>query len=93
MFDILKAPVFAFQEFIQLAGRATRNIVRRPHYFDDVSLQMDIVGVGSLPIILLIGFFSGSVMALQMSRALAQYGASGQVGQAVPQQGAGFLDL
>ena len=80
MFDILKAPIFAFQEFIILAGRATRNMWRRPHYIDDISLQMDIVGVGSLPIILLIGFFSGSVMALQMSRALAQYGAAGQVG-------------
>jgi phospholipid/cholesterol/gamma-HCH transport system permease protein len=31
----------------------------------------------------LIGFFSGVVMALQMSRALATYGAQGQIGQIV----------
>lgn len=46
-------------------------------------LQMDIIGVGSLPIVALIGFFSGAVMGLQMSRALATYGATGQIGQIV----------
>lgn len=70
-----------FQEFILLACRSTANIVRRPFYATDVIVQMDTIGVGSLPITILIGFFSGAVMALQMSRALSQYGASGQVGQ------------
>ena len=64
-----------------LAGRATANIVRRPFYGQDLILQMDTIGVGSLPITILIGFFSGVIMALQMSRALSQYGATGQVGQ------------
>lgn len=81
MLDILKSPIVTFQEFILLAVRATANIVRRPFYLSDVFLQMDTIGVGSLPITILIGFFSGAVMALQMSRALSQYGASGQVGQ------------
>ena len=44
---------------------------------------MDIIGVGSLPIVILTGFFSGLVITMQMSRALAQYGATGQVGQIV----------
>src|SRR4051812_20344318 len=44
---------------------------------------MDIIGVGSLPIVVMTGFFSGAVMALQMSRALATYGATGQTGQIV----------
>ncbi|MEO8025549.1 MAG: ABC transporter permease [Bryobacteraceae bacterium] len=83
MLDVLKPPVSAFQDFIVLAGQATRNVFRRPHYSDDIALQMDLVGVGSLPIVLLIGFFSGAVMGLQMSRALAQYGAQGQVGNIV----------
>jgi len=83
LLDFLKPPVLAFQEFFELAGRAFRNIFRRPHYFDDISLQMDIIGVGSFPIVGLIGFFSGAIMALQMSRALNQYGAAGQVGQIV----------
>ena len=83
MLDILKPPVSTFQEFFVLAGKAFRNVFRSPHYFDDIVLQMDIIGVGSVAISILTGFFSGAVMALQMSRALAQYGASGQVGQIV----------
>ena len=73
----------SFQEFILLAGRAFLNIIRRPHYFDDVLLQMDIIGFGSVPIVLLTGFFSGAIIALQMSRALNTYGASSQVGNIV----------
>ena len=83
MLDILKTPVAAFQEFILLSLRALRNIVRRPHYADDIFIQMDVIGVGSLFIVSLIGLFSGIVMALQMARALTTYGAQGQVGQIV----------
>src|SRR5215470_3975167 len=83
MFDFLKAYVETFQEFVLLTGRAMRNVFRSPHYADDIFQQMDIIGVGSLPIVIMIGFFSGSVMALQMARALATYGAQGQIGQIV----------
>src|SRR5438552_1802084 len=44
---------------------------------------MDSIGVGSLPIVALTGFFSGAVMALQMSRALGQYGQVGKTGTLV----------
>jgi phospholipid/cholesterol/gamma-HCH transport system permease protein len=83
LLDILKAPVLAIQDFFTLAGKAFNNIIRRPHYYDDIVLQMDNIGVGSLAIVILTGFFSGGVMALQMARALGQYGATGQVGQIV----------
>jgi len=83
LLDFLKGPVETFQEFLFLSGRAIRNIVRSPHYAEDILLQMDAIGVGSLFIVSLIGFFSGVVMALQMSRALATYGAEGQIGQIV----------
>jgi phospholipid/cholesterol/gamma-HCH transport system permease protein len=83
LLDFLKRPILSFQNFIELSGRAVANIFRTPHYGNDIFLQMDIIGVGSIPIVLLTGFFSGAVMALQMSRALAQYGAQGQVGQIV----------
>jgi len=83
LLDFLTPPVAALQDFIILAGRALRNVFRQPHYTDDVFLQMDIIGVGSLSIVILTGFFSGLVITMQMSRALAQYGATGQVGQIV----------
>ena len=83
MLDLLKPPVESLQDFFILAGRAIRNIFRAPHYFDDVFVQMDIIGVGSLPIVLLTGLFGGGIMALQMSRALATYGATAQAGPIV----------
>ncbi len=83
MLDFLKTPVAAVQEFFVLCGTAIRNVTRRPHYTDDIFLQMDAIGVGSLPIVILTGFFSGAVMALQMSRALAQYGQVGRTGNIV----------
>ena len=83
MLELLKPPIAAFQDFIFLSGRAVKNIFRTPHYSTDILMQMDIIGVGSLPIVVLTGFFSGAVMGLQMSRALATYGATGQIGQIV----------
>ncbi len=83
MLDFLKGPLEAIQDFYLLAGRALRNIARKPHYTDDIKIQMDSIGVGSIPIVLLTGFFSGAVMALQMGRALQQYGQTGRTGTVV----------
>jgi len=83
LLNFLKEPVLAVQEFFVLTGNALRNILRKPHYGDDVILQMDSIGVGSLQIVFMTGFFSGAVMALQMSRALAQYGQVGKTGSLV----------
>jgi phospholipid/cholesterol/gamma-HCH transport system permease protein len=79
----LTTTIASFQEFVFLAGRAFLNVVRSPHYYDDVFLQMDIIGFGSLPIVILTGFFAGAIIALQMSRALNTYGATSQVGAIV----------
>jgi phospholipid/cholesterol/gamma-HCH transport system permease protein len=83
LLDPFKAPVLAVQEFFLLTGRALRNIFRTPHYGDDIILQMDNIGVGSLPVVVLTGFFSGAVMTLQMSRALSDYGQVGRTGNVV----------
>lgn len=83
MFDWVKSPVLAVQDFYILAGRAIRNIARRPLYADDIFMQMDIIGVGSLPIVIMTGFFTGAVMTMQMARALQQYGAVSQTGMVV----------
>ena len=44
---------------------------------------MDIIGVGSLPIVVPTGALSGAIIALQMSRALSTYGANSEVGPIV----------
>ena len=83
MFDILKGPILAIQEFYLLTGRALRNVGRKPRYGDDIKLQMDALGFGAVPIVVLTGAFSGAVMALQMGRALQQYGQTGRTGTVV----------
>lgn len=83
MVSFLKTWLGSFQEFLLLSGRAFSNLVLSPHYSDDIYLQMDIIGIGSVPVVLLTGFFTGGILALQMARALNQYGASNQVGTIV----------
>ncbi len=79
MLDFLKGPVQAMQDFVAIAGKAGKNVFRSPHYARDILLQMDSIGVGSLPVVILTGFFTGAVMAMQLARALSTYGATGQV--------------
>lgn len=78
-----KQRVLVVQEFTVLAGRAFRNIFRPPHYFSDIVQQMDFIGFGSLPIVILTGFFTGAVLALQMANTLTTFGETSLTGQLV----------
>jgi phospholipid/cholesterol/gamma-HCH transport system permease protein len=81
--DALQRAVLVVQEFVLLSGRAIANLFRRPHYWADVMMQMDAIGVGSLPIVTLTGFFTGAVLALQMFSTLSTFGAAAQTGKMV----------
>jgi len=83
LLDSLKQPVLTVQDFFTLTGRAFKGLVQAPHYWDDFVMQMDILGVGSMTIVVLVSFASGLIITMQMARALQQYGATGQVGQIV----------
>ncbi len=71
-----KLAVFAVQERAVLAWNAIRFIFARPFYAGDVIQQMDAIGVESLGIVLLTGFFTGMVLALQSRRAWRKFGAA-----------------
>src|SRR5579872_4855706 len=71
------------QDFFIMSGRAAKSVFQPPHYVNDLLMQMDIIGVGSLSIVILVSFASGLIITMQMARALQQYGATGQVGQIV----------
>jgi phospholipid/cholesterol/gamma-HCH transport system permease protein len=79
----IKGHLEGLQAYSLLTGRAFRNFFARPFYGADVMLQMDSIGVGSLPIVVLTGFFTGAVMALQLASTLAQYGQIERTGQLV----------
>ena len=71
-----KMRVLAVQEYFGLAAKAIRFIFARPFYVGDIVQQMDAIGVQSLGIVLLTGFFTGMVLALQTSVQMAQFGAT-----------------
>jgi phospholipid/cholesterol/gamma-HCH transport system permease protein len=79
----IKKQVLAVQEYSILAGTAIGDIFTRPHYWADVYTQMDSIGVGSMPIIVLTGFFTGCVLALQSVTALQEFGAVSMTGSLV----------
>ena len=81
--DFAKQRVLAVQEFTFLSARAVGNIFRSPHYGSDIVRQMDFIGFGSLPIVVLTGFFTGAVLALQMSKTLSTFGETSLTGQLV----------
>lgn len=78
-----KRGVSAVQRYSLLSARALGNLFRRPFYGADIITQMDSIGVGSLPIVVLTGFFTGGVLALQSASTLSQFGATAVTGQLV----------
>ncbi len=79
----LKRQVLAVQEFTGLLVDTVRLTFTPPRYLTDTLLQMDVIGVGSLPIVLLTGLFTGGVLSLQTYRTLERFGEVGLLGQAV----------
>ena len=47
----------------------------RPFYWHDVVEQFEQIGIGSLTVVVLAGFFTGAVLALQTGITLDQFGA------------------
>jgi phospholipid/cholesterol/gamma-HCH transport system permease protein len=81
--EIAKEKVAAVQDYAILAWRSISNLFAHPRYFGDTLLQADSIGVGSLPIVVLTGAFTGAVLALQTSATLQQFGSLSLTGQLV----------
>jgi phospholipid/cholesterol/gamma-HCH transport system permease protein len=79
----IKGAVLEVQEYIRLQVATMRAIFSRPFYFHDVVEQFDQIGIGSLTVVLLTGFFTGAVLALQSGITLDQFGARPFVGRLV----------
>jgi phospholipid/cholesterol/gamma-HCH transport system permease protein len=75
--------VLELQETTLLAARAVSGLLKRPRYIPETIAQMDAIGVGSLTIIILTGFFTGGVLTLQTFPTLQYYGAQDQTGRLV----------
>jgi len=74
LMDRLKRSILHVQEYTLLSARSVSNLFSPPYYMSDVLDQMDVIGVGSLPIVLLTGFFIGAVMVLQTAAQFERFG-------------------
>ena len=81
--DWLKIAIHEVQEYVRLQVATIQGIFSRPFYFHDVVEQFDQIGIGSLTVVLLTGFFTGAVLALQSGVTLDQFGARPFVGRLV----------
>jgi phospholipid/cholesterol/gamma-HCH transport system permease protein len=81
--DGIKRQVLSVQEYAQLTFRSLANLASSPRYWSDTLEQMDLIGVGSLPIVILTGFFIGGVMVLQTASQFEKFGETALTGDAV----------
>ena len=79
----LKAAILEVQEYTLVTIAAIRGVFTRPFYFRDVVEQFEAIGIGSLTVVLLTGFFTGAALALQSGQTLDQFGARSLVGRLV----------
>ncbi len=75
--------VLTVQDYSLFAYRAVTNVFRPPIYWPDFLVQSDIIGVGSLSIVILAGLSTGGVLALQSAATLSAFGATAVTGQFV----------
>ena len=81
--DAAKDGILKVQDYAKLSYHSVANLFTRPRYVQDTLDQMDIIGVGSLPIVLLSGFFIGAVMVLQTGAQFQRFGGVALVGDVV----------
>src|SRR5580693_1845656 len=81
--DGIKREVLAVQDYARLSFEALSDAFTPPFYWNDTLEQMDIIGVGSLPIIVLTGFFIGGVLVLQTAAQFERFGETALTGDAV----------
>jgi len=81
--EFAKRKVQSTQEYSLLAAQSLANLFKRPLYVADMIQQADLVGFGSLPIVLAACFFTGAALALNSATTLSRFGALTVIGQLV----------
>lgn len=79
----LKSAALEVQEYMRLTAATFRSVFTPPIYRRDIIEQFDMIGVGSLTVVLLTGFFTGAALASQSGLTLDQFGARPIVGRLV----------
>lgn len=75
--------VLALQDYSLLAAQSVGNLFTPPQYWKDTLDQMDLIGVGSLPIVVVASFFIGGVLVINTSAQLQRFGMAALTGDGV----------
>ncbi len=78
-----KGKVQSVQDYALLSWRSITNLFQPPRYPADMIQQADLIGFGSLPIVLAACFFTGAALALNSATTLSRFGALSLIGQLV----------
>ncbi len=81
--EYVKLQILSVQNYSILCGRAVANVFSPPHYTLDLLDQMDVIGIGSLPIVILAGIFIGAILVLQTAAQFARLGETSLTGDVV----------
>jgi phospholipid/cholesterol/gamma-HCH transport system permease protein len=81
--DVAKDIALAVQDYTLLSAQSLANFFRRPLYMGDMLQQADLIGVGSLPIVVLTGLSVGALLALNAASTLEQFGGITLIGRLV----------
>ena len=79
----VKKAALEVQEYVLLVRATVVGIFTGPRYWHDIVGQFDVIGVGSLTVVLLTGFFTGAALALQTGLTLDQFGGRAVVGRLI----------
>jgi phospholipid/cholesterol/gamma-HCH transport system permease protein len=81
--DVAKRQILALQDYSLLSLRAILNVFTPPSYWLETLEQMDLIGVGSLPIILAASLSIGGVLVLNTASQFQRFGMTALTGDAV----------
>ena len=81
--EFAKETIKSVQDYSLLAAQSVANLFRKPRYFADMIQQADLIGFGSLPIIVLTGLSIGAELALNSANTLQRFGSLSLIGQLV----------
>ncbi len=79
----LKKAALEVQEYVRLTSATIYAIFTPPLYRRDIVEQFEAIGIGSLTVVLLTGFFTGAALASQSGLTLDTFGARPVVGRLV----------
>jgi phospholipid/cholesterol/gamma-HCH transport system permease protein len=79
----IKRQIFTLQDYTLLAAQSMVNVLTPPRYWSDTLEQMDLIGVGSLVIVIVASFFIGGVLVINTSSQLERFGMAVLTGDGV----------